>query len=208
MQRTAEPTRIQFTSAPTASGVPIFPNAQVSGKSISDGQATDDSEAANGAEARRRALHEDAVERPAKTRGEGDAEADQRHVIRLKAGLKPENPDCAGQAEKGPDLELPLPDDPAFLGKENEREERRDDDRGANENGVNARPHVVERRDLGHLMDHVRNGRQQADSNHVPTQRGPAAPEAIEREWQDGEEGDRVAVEVLRKRLVIPQEVN
>ncbi len=207
MQNTADPIRIQFTSAPTWNGVCDFAEGPGEREKHDGGEKTDHAKAADGAEASRRFFYKDTIERPAKAGGECNGEADQRHVARLEAGLEPEDPDCAEQPEQRAELELPLPNDPAFLREKDEREQRGHDDRRTNENGINARPHVVEGGDLRDLVDNIGHCRQEADADYIPVEPRTAASKAIECEREDGEKGDRVAIKVLRERLVVAEEV-
>src|SRR6266581_4845009 len=75
----------------------------------------------------------------------------------MQAGirLKPDDAECADQSEQGAKLELPLPDNDAFLWKECQRQKGSENDRSPSENRIDAGPNIEKRHHLGDLMDHV-----------------------------------------------------
>ena len=76
--------------------------------------------------------------------------------------MKPKDADRADQTEKGSDLKLPLANDPSLFRKKDQGQQRGDDDRGTDENRVNARAHVEESDGLGDLVDDVWERRDEA----------------------------------------------
>jgi hypothetical protein len=65
----------------------------------------------------------------------------------------------------------------------------------------------MQRSHLRDLMNHVRQGREKADAKQVPAQPRAATPKAVKREGENGEEGEGITIKVLRKGLVVSQEV-
>ena len=85
----------------------------------------------------------------------------------LTVGLEPNYAKRADQTEQCAKLKLPLPDDRSFLGKKCEREQGGEDNGRANENRVDARPHIKERDHLRDLMNDVRQTRNQAKADRA-----------------------------------------
>jgi hypothetical protein len=127
-------------------------------------------------------FHENAIKRPAETRGEGDGEALDRSRSRLPSFLKADDADGAEQTENGPDLKLPLANDPSFFGEKDQCEQSGEDDRGATEDSVDARSHVEERDGLSDLMDDIRQRRDEANQEKPPVQARAAVAEPIKDE--------------------------
>ena len=171
------------------------------------GDEADQSETADRAEARGRPFHQNAVERPGEARGEGDGKSGKGDRAAFSARLKPKDADRADQAEKGADLKLPLANDPALFREKDQREERGDDDGGADEDRENARAHVKEGDGLRDLMDDVWERRDEAGEQNGAIKPRSAAPEAIKHERQDGEAGDGIAVKILRPGIVEAVEI-
>jgi len=121
--------------------------------------------------------------------------------------LKPEDSDGAEQTEESSKLELPLPNDPAFLGKKDQREKRGHDHRRPDENRIHAGAHVVKGEHLGDLMNNVRQGRRQTNAENAEIQSWFVATKPRHGKRQNGNERDRVAVKILRERIVIAVEV-
>ena len=104
-------------------------------------------------------------------------------------------------------MKLPLTDDAAFFRKKCEREQRSEDDGGAGEDRVNARPHVKKCHHLGNLMDNIGQAGQEAEADSVHVDPGSARADAIEYKRGDGEAGHGVAVKILRPGIVIAIQV-
>ena len=118
-------------------------------------QEADQAEAANRTELRRRPLHKDTVESPAKGGGERNGKAVERYAAVFPTRLKPKDANRAEQTQECADLKLPLANDPAFFGKKGQGEQSSDDDRRTGEDGIDARTHVGESKYLCDLMDNV-----------------------------------------------------
>src|SRR4029077_8709356 len=98
-------------------------------------------------------------------------------------------------------LKLPLADYVAFLWKEGEREQRAEDERGANENRVDAGPHIKQGDDLCDLMNNVWQTRNQTESDRADIDLRTTT-ELKQDERNDGQAGDGVAVKILRPRII------
>ena len=123
------------------------------------------------------------------------------------SGLKPKDADCPNQAEKSSGLKLPLANDPALFWKKDEREERGDNDRGTDEDRVNAGAHVEERDVLGNLMDDVRKRGNETGEKHAAIKPPSALSGAEKHKRHDGEAADGIAVKILRPGIVETVEV-
>lgn len=186
---------------------PDFSERQGEGQEQSGSDEADHAETAGGSEPGGRPFYENAIKRPAKARGERDGESLERDRSRFPSFLKTDDADRADQPEDGPDLKLPLADDPSFLREKDEREQCGEDNRGAAEDGVDAGPHVKKRDRLGDLVDDVRQRRDEADEKKSGVQTRSAFPKAMEDKGQHGEEAHQVTVKILRPRVVITVEV-
>ncbi len=116
-------------------------------------------------------------------------------------------PNGTGPAQRGADLELPLPDDAAFLREKNEGEQRGEDHRGTPEDRVDAGTHVVERHGLGDLVDDVRERRNQTGEENLRVQARTALAKSQEHKRQDRQKPDEIAVKILRPGFVISNEI-
>src|SRR5439155_27174604 len=131
----------------------------------------------------------------------------KRNVSALPARLKPDHTKGADESEECPGLKLTLTDDAAFFRKKCEREQRSEDDGGAGEDRVNARPHVKKCHHLGNLMDNIGQAGKKADAESVHVDPGSAAADAIENERGNGEASHRVAVKILGPGIVVAIQV-
>ena len=122
-------------------------------------------------------------------------------------GLKPENADCAEQSQQRSELKLPLANDPTFIREKDEREERGHNGRRTNENGVNTGAHVMKRKHLSDLVDNIGQSRQQTDAEYIPAEARAVTTKASKGKGQNRETRQRIAVEILGKRIVVAVEV-
>ena len=207
MQVTAEITRMMLTRALDFQRCPNFPEDQRQRQKQRGRDEADHAEAARRSEPGGRPFHEHAIKRPAETCREGDSETLERDCSRLPPFLKANDPDRADQPQDRADLKLPLTNDPSFLRKKDQREERGEDDRGAPENGVDAGAHVKKSDRLRDLVDDVRQGRDEADEKKSGVQAWPALAKAVKDKWEHGEKADQITVKILRPGIVITVQV-
>ena len=152
-------------------------------------------------EPRRWAFNENAVERPAKDRDEGDNKAAHRNMSIFAAGLKPDDAECADQSKKCSDLKPPLSDYEAFFREKYEREESGEDDGRAPEDRVDAGADIKKRDDLGDLVNDIWKTWYQTERDRADVDLGSTA-ELKKNERNNGEAGDEITVKILRPRIV------
>ena len=119
----------------------------------------------------------------------------------LAVRLEPNYAEGADETEQCTKLKLPLPDHRSFLRKKREGEERGEDNRRANENRIRTRAHIKQRHHLRDLMNDIWQTGDQTKPNRADVD-PRASAKFKNNEWDDGETGDGVSVEILRPRIV------
>ena len=167
------------------------------------------SETADGAELGGRAFDENTIKRPAKDRDEGDDKALPGNMSILAIRLKPDDTECAEQSEQRSELELPLANDVAFLGKKGEGKQCGENHGCAGNDSVDTGSHVKERDGLGYLVDDVRYTGNQAepDGANIDLSRLRGTAKLKQNERDNCETGDAVAVKILRPGIVETVEI-